>query len=274
MSNDYYDILGVSKEASAEEIKKAYRKLAVKYHPDKNKDVAAEDMFKKINEAYSILSDPQEKARYDQGSFFAGNAGFEGFGGFGGFSMDDIFRTHFRNGFTEGFSTSNTQPKKGSTIKITVQVTFYEVLTGTSKTIDIKIKEPCSNCQGTCAEKRSMCKTCNGSGRVVKQHSRGHMMMHTQVPCSICSGRGFIIEKPCTECSNGFVENTLNITFNVPKGVRDGAHTVLSNKGPKGLNGGPRGDVLLFFELMYPDISSLNEQQLATLKEICNDISA
>jgi molecular chaperone DnaJ len=263
MSDDYYSILGVSKEATFDDIKRAYRKLAVKYHPDKNASPNAEDHFKKINEAYSVLSDKNKKAQYDhRGSGFSG-----AFRGNAGFSMDDIFRTHFSSGFTER---PHSTTAKGQSIRLTADVSLYEVLVGVNKTININIQEPCPECLGTMAKEKETCRHCHGAGVILQERRRGNMFMSTHTMCPSCNGKGFIIKEPCTKCTNGLVNSTLVVNFTVPKGAKDGEHIILHGKGPKGINGGPNGDILLFFNVLYPDISKLNEEDLQCLKNICN----
>jgi molecular chaperone DnaJ len=261
MSEDYYSILGVSREATFDDIKRAYRKLAIKYHPDKNDSANAEARFKKINEAYSTLSDKNKKAQYDhRGSSFSG-----AFGGNAGFSMDDIFRTHFSRGFT---TQAQTTPSKGQSIRLTVDVSLYEILIGTEKTITINIQEPCPECLGTTAKSKETCSHCRGAGVILQEQRRGNMFMSTHAMCPSCNGKGFIIKEICTKCTNGLVNSTLNLNFSIPRGVKDGGHIILHGKGPKGLNGGPKGDILLFFNVVYPDVSSLTEEDLQFLKRV------
>ena len=253
---DYYEVLGVEKTASADEIKKAYRKLAMKYHPDRNPDnKEAEEKFKEASEAYEILSDEDKKARYDQ----FGHAGFEqgmgggGFGGgYGGGDFGDIFGDIFNmfggGGFGGGGQRSG--PRKGSDLKIKVDITFEEAAFGTEKKVKLNRREHCSSCDGTGAKDKSSVKTCDkchGSGqiRVAQRSMLG--MMQTVKPCDKCGGEGTITENPCPNCSgNGFETVSRQITIKIPAGVDNGSVLPLRGEGNCGSKGGRTGDVYVY----------------------------
>ncbi|MBR8702823.1 molecular chaperone DnaJ [Porphyromonas levii] len=257
---DYYEVLGVSKGATDEEIKKAYRKTALKYHPDRNpNDKEAEEKFKEAAEAYDVLSDPNKKARYDQFGH-AGMEGAGGFGGSGGMSMDDIFR-HFGDifgsfggfGGFSGFGGGGSAPQNyGSDLRVRIHVTLQEVMKGTTKRIKVKKNVACSHCAGTGAEAGSgteTCSTCGGSGRVIRMQESVFGRMQTQTTCPTCSGTGKVIKNKCKHCGgSGLERGEETIEINVPAGVASGMQMTLRGKGNAGPNGGPAGDLLVQFE--------------------------
>lgn len=257
---DYYEVLGVSKGATDEEIKKAYRKTALKYHPDRNpNDKEAEEKFKEAAEAYDVLSDPNKKARYDQFGH-AGMEGAGGFGGSGGMSMDDIFR-HFGDifgsfggfGGFSGFGGGGGAPQNyGSDLRVRIHVTLQEVMKGTTKRIKVKKNVACSHCAGTGAEAGSgteTCSTCGGSGRVIRMQESVFGRMQTQTTCPTCSGTGRVIKNKCKHCGgSGLERGEETIEINVPAGVASGMQMTLRGKGNAGPNGGPAGDLLVQFE--------------------------
>lgn len=257
---DYYEVLGVSKGATDEEIKKAYRKTALKYHPDRNpNDKEAEEKFKEAAEAYDVLSDPNKKARYDQFGH-AGMEGAGGFGGSGGMSMDDIFR-HFGDifgsfggfGGFSGFGGGGGAPQNyGSDLRVRIHVTLQEVMKGTTKRIKVKKNVACSHCAGTGAEAGSgteTCSTCGGSGRVIRMQESVFGRMQTQTTCPTCSGTGKVIKNKCKHCGgSGLERGEETIEINVPAGVASGMQMTLRGKGNAGPNGGPAGDLLVQFE--------------------------
>ena len=236
---DYYEVLGVSKNASEDEIKKAYRKTAKKYHPDLNPDdPTAEEKFKECNEAYEVLSDPDKKAKYDQFGF-AGvdpnyGAGQGGYGGAGGFGFDgdidlgDIFSSFFgggQGGFG-GFGTRNPNaPRKGRDIQTSITISFEEAAKGCKKTVDISRVEDCSQCHGTGAEPGTDLKTCpecQGKGYVTVQQRTFLGMSTSTVACSHCGGKGKIVEHPCSKCNGkGKVRKKTKIDINIPAGIDD-----------------------------------------------------
>ena len=254
---DYYEVLGVSKGASEDEIKKEYRKTATKDHPDLNPDnPEAEAKFKECNEAYEVLSDPQKKARYDQFGFAgvdpnygAGGAG-GGFGGGFGFDGDidlgDIFSSFFGGGFGGGGRNPNA-PQRGRDLQASVSLTFEEAAKGCKKDIDVMRVVDCSQCGGTGAEKGTSpvtCSECHGTGVVNIQKRTAFGVMSTQRTCTRCSGSGKIINNPCKKCNGkGKVRIKKTTTIDIPAGIDNGQVLNVSGHGNTGLNGGPPGDL-------------------------------
>lgn len=256
---DYYEVLGVSKGASDDEIKKAYRKTAKKYHPDLNPDnPEAEAKFKECNEAYEVLSDAQKKARYDQFGFAgvdpnygAGQGG--GFGGGFGFDGDidlgDIFSSFFGGGGGfGGFGGRNPNaPQKGRDIRSSITISFEEAAKGCKKTVDISRVEDCSQCNGTGAAPGSSPKTCpecQGRGVINVQRRTALGIMTSQQPCTRCGGKGKIIDNPCQKCNGkGKVRKKTKVDINIPAGVDDDQIVNLRGYGDSGINGGPSGDL-------------------------------
>ncbi|GIM28097.1 chaperone protein DnaJ [Clostridium polyendosporum] len=255
-NRDYYEILGLEKGASDDEIKKAFRKLALKYHPDRNQDnKEAEERFKEINEAYQVLSDPQKKAQYDQfgtADFGAGGGGFEGFdfGGMGGFG--DIFETFFGGGFGGGGRRNG--PSRGADIEYTLTLNFEEAVFGVDKEISITRSENCESCKGTGAKSGSApksCPKCGGSGQVRSQRQTPFGNFISTSACDRCGGTGQIIDDPCLECKGkGKVRKTRKISVKVPAGVDTGNVMPLRGQGEHGANGGPPGDLYLRINVM------------------------
>ncbi len=264
---DYYEVLGIGKNATDAEIKSAYRKLAKKYHPDLNPgNKEAEEKFKEVNEANDVLSDPQKRQRYDQFGFAgvdpnyaaANGGGAGGFGGgFGGVDLGDIFGDIFGGGFGGGFSgfgggsstrTANA-PRKGHDIQASVILTFEEAAHGCSKKITINRQDTCPDCGGTGAAKGTSpetCPDCGGRGYVVTQQRTPFGVMQSQQPCSHCGGRGTIIRNPCKTCrgtSKTAARKSLEI--NIPAGIDDDQNIALRGQGDAGSNGGPAGDVIV-----------------------------
>lgn len=267
---DYYEVLGVNKQADQDEIKKAYRKLAVKYHPDKNPgDKAAEESFKELGEAYEALSDPQKRAAYDQ----YGHNAFDpraraGRGGGGGGFHDpfDIFRDVFGGGgggggsiFDEFFGGGGqrndpTQPQRGNDLRFDLEITFEEAALGCEKEISVTKPDRCDSCSGNGSEpgsKTRTCGTCNGRGQVIT--SRG--IFSIAQTCPHCQGAGKVIEKPCRSCSgSGRKDKTSKIKLRIPAGVDAGARLRSSGNGESGLRGGPAGDLYVVLHLKAHDI--------------------
>ena len=260
---DFYEVLEIKKGASKQEIKSAYRKLAKKYHPDRNKASDAEAKFKEVQEAYDILSDDQKKAAYDQ----YGHAGTQGFGGgydYGGQAYDfndfsgfgDIFEQFFGGSFA-GFGNSPRRSeytsRRGRDIEATLKIDFMEAVFGGEKTIEYKKQERCKECSGTGAEKGSSpitCPTCNGQGQVRRTQQTFIGNFQTVVTCSECRGEGKIIKNKCKICKGDGV-NPTNTTFTVkiPQGIPDGVTLKFKDRGNAGLKGGPSGDLYLNIEV-------------------------
>ena len=252
---DYYEVLGVERNADEETLKKAYRKLAKKYHPDVNPgDAAAAEKFKEASEAYAILSDPQKRQQYDQ----FGHAAFEQGGGFdaGGFDFSDIFGGMggmgdiFDDLFGGGRRSSNPNaPMQGANVRARVSISFDESISGCVKNLDIVLKDECTNCKGTGAKPGTspkICPKCRGTGQVTfRQQSLFGMMQSTQA-CPDCRGTGKIIEQKCPNCAGtGYTSSRKTIEVTIPAGIDDGQSIRIRGKGEPGGNGGPRGDLLV-----------------------------
>ena len=253
---DYYEVLGVEKGASAEEIKKAYRKSAMKYHPDRNPgNKEAEEKFKEIGEAYEVLSDDQKRSRYDQFGFAgvdpsygggAGGAGYGGFGGFGDFGdLGDIFGSFFGGG---GRAQSRNAPRQGENVGARLELTFEEAAFGCEKEISVGRIENCSSCKGTGSADGVIetCQQCRGSGQVRTAQTFMGMTMQSTAVCPSCSGRGKLVKTPCGTCKGkGKVRRNQKIKVKVPAGVDAGQSVRMRGEGCVGTNGGPNGDLLV-----------------------------
>lgn len=272
---DYYEVLGVDKKATADEIKKAYRKLAIKYHPDKNPgDKTAEEKFKEAAEAYSVLSDPDKRAKYDQFGHsmgqggFGGDGGYGGFGGFGGgMSMEDIF-AQFGNIFGGGFggmggfeSAGGRQrrQRRGTDVRIKVKLTLEDIAKGVSKTLKIPVLQPDPVCHGTGAKDGNAfatCPTCHGTGQVIHSQQTPLGVMQTAAACPQCGGEGKIITEKCPNCQGeGVKRSEETVSFNIPAGVADGMVLTLKGKGNAARHGGVNGDLLVVIEeVKHPDL--------------------
>ncbi len=254
---DYYEVLGVSKDASAAEIKKAYRKKAIEYHPDKNPgNKEAEEKFKEAAEAYDVLSTPEKKQRYDQFGH-AGMGGAAGGGFSGGMNMEDIF-SHFGDIFGGHFGFGGARSggrgrrrNVGSNLRVKVSLTLEDVLHGVEKKIKVKKYVPCSSCDGSGAKDGSYsnCSTCNGSGEVTRVANTILGAMQTRSACPSCQGEGKIITDKCHACSGeGVVRDEEVIPINIPAGVMEGMQLQVSGKGNTGRRGGDNGDLLVLIE--------------------------
>ena len=255
---DYYEVLEVPKTATAEEIKKAYRKKAIQYHPDRNPgDKQAEEKFKEAAEAYSVLSDEQKRKRYDQ----YGHAGMQGMGGFSAadFDLSDIFSmfgdVFGGHGFSEMFtggSRSGARPQmRGSDLRVKVRLTLNDILIGVDKKIKVKKLVPCANCHGTGSAdgKTETCSTCHGTGHVVSQRRRVFGVMQVQQICPDCHGEGQVVKNKCPHCSGeGVVRDEEVITINIPAGVADGMQLTIPGKGNAAPHNGVNGDLLVLIE--------------------------
>ncbi len=243
---DYYETLGVQRNASADELKSAYRKLAKQYHPDVNKDAGADERFKEINEAYAVLSDAEKRAAYDRFGHAGVNAGFGAApADFTGF--DDLFETFFGGFGGAGGRAARRAPRRGADLRYDLSISFEDSIAGVEKEIEVTKNETCETCRGTGAEPGTSpvrCATCKGSGEVrqVRQTLLGAMVNVTT--CPACRGTGEVINTPCRTCGGRTqVRRTRRLTINVPPGVNTGTQIRLSNEGEPGLNGGPNGNL-------------------------------
>ena len=266
---DYYEVLGVNKNATDEELKKAYRKLAKKYHPDANPDnkKEAEEKFKEVNEAYETLSDPQKRRMYDQfgadgpqgfgggqgpfgqgGYYSYSSSGFNGFDDFG--DLGDIFSSFFGGGFG-GRSSSRKQngPRKGADLNLRMEITFEQAYSGVEKEITVTRNETCDNCHGTGAKPGTSvtkCTTCNGTGQVTQVQNTILGQMQTRRTCTVCHGTGEIIKEHCEVChGNGTVRKQPRIKVKIPAGIDDNQTVVLRGEGEPGEKGGQKGDLYI-----------------------------
>ncbi|WP_203288130.1 molecular chaperone DnaJ [Metabacillus sp. cB07] len=247
---DYYEVLGVSKSASKDEMKKAYRKLSKKYHPDINKEADASDKFKEITEAYEVLSDDQKRAQYDQFGHADPNQGFGSSdfgGGFGGF--DDIFSSIFGGGRRR----DPNAPRQGADLQYTMTIAFEEAVFGKETTIEIPREETCDTCDGSGAKpgtKPETCSHCSGSGQLnVEQNTPFGRIVNRRV-CHYCSGTGKQIKHKCSTCGGaGKVQKRKKISVKIPAGVDDGQQLRVSGQGEPGVNGGPAGDLYVVFNV-------------------------
>lgn len=257
---DYYELLGVSKDASASEIKSAFRKLAKKYHPD-NKETGDEAKFKEIGEAYAVLSDENKRRQYDQ----FGSAAFDGSNGFGGFDpgdvdLNDILRSVFGGGFSGGFSsggfgfddffggsTRNTnRARKGKDTLVRIDLTLEEAAFGIDKEITLNLNDTCDNCNGVGGFEEKTCDYCHGNGYVVTEQRSIFGVMQSQSVCPKCKGSGKTFKKICEKCSGtGQVRRKKTISVHIPEGVETGHQLRMTGKGESGINGGPNGDIYL-----------------------------
>ena len=268
---DYYEVLGVNKDSSPDEIKSAYRKAALKWHPDKwvngtdEEKKTAEEKFKEASEAYSVLSDPDKKARYDRYGFAGmdgGSAGAGGYGGFGDFDLNDILNSVFGSGFNfggfgSGFSSfggsgrGGTVKQRGSNIRVKVKLNLQEIAHGVKKKIKVSKHVACSHCHGSGSEDGSTetCPTCHGRGQVVQTVNSFFGQMQTASTCPTCGGLGTVIKKKCTHCGGeGIVKGDEIIEIDIPAGVGEGMQLTVRGKGNAGPHNGVSGDLLVLIE--------------------------
>lgn len=255
---DYYEVLGIEKGASEEEIKKAFRKMALKYHPDRNQgDKDAEEKFKEVNEAYSVLSDPEMRKKYDMFGFAGvdptANAGQQGGytqwtgGGFDGVDLGDIFGDFFGGGFGGGSARRRNAPQKGRDIQHSLKITFEEAAFGTTKTINVRKYVKCEKCSGSGAapgtQKRT-CSRCGGTGQINTVRNTLFGQMQTASTCPECNGTGQVIDTPCPDChGTGQIMKNIKIEVRIPAGVDEGSVLPIRGQGEPGRNGGPNGDL-------------------------------
>ena len=253
---DYYEVLGVDKNADESAIKKAYRVLAKKYHPDANPgDAEAEKKFKEASEAYAVLSDPEKKAKYDQFGHAAFEQGGSGWGG-GGFDFNtadfgDIFGDLFGDLFGGGRSRrgSGNGPMKGANVRATIRVSFEEAVFGCEKELEVTLKEECATCKGSGAKpgtSKEKCKACDGKGQVVYTSQSLFGMIRNVQTCPDCQGSGEVIKEKCSDCrGTGYISKRKTLLIKVPAGISSGQSIRMREKGEPGKNGGPRGDLLV-----------------------------
>lgn len=255
---DYYEVLGVAKTASQDEIKSAFRKLAKKYHPDVSKEPNAAEKFKEAQEAYAVLSDEDKRKQYDQ----YGHAAFDQMNGaqggydFSGFDFSDIFDDLFGGGFGfSGFgggsrSTRSNSRQKGNDSLLHMNLTFEEAVFGCKKTINVDIDEKCDACDGLGGHGKSTCKTCHGSGTVSRQQSTLFGTFMTKITCPDCKGTGYTFDTKCSKCSGkGRKRVNKNLDVKIPAGIDTGNRLRLAGKGEAGVNGGPNGDIYIEFNV-------------------------
>ena len=265
---DYYEVLGVSKNASEAEIKSAFRKLAKKYHPDVSKEPDAAEKFKEAQEAYAVLSDSSKRQQYDQFGHSAfqnngyGGAGAQGFD-FGDFDFSDIFGDLFGDSF--GFNTrrNSNRARRGSDTLIHMNLDFDEAVFGTKKTINLNLDEDCSECHGKGGIGEKQCPTCHGSGTEAKQQTTFFGTFMTRTTCSTCGGKGVSYDKKCSKChGKGKINTNKDIEVKIPAGVDDGNRLRLKGKGEAGYNGGPNGDVYIEFRVKEHPIFKRDEDDI------------
>ena len=274
---DYYEVLGVDKNATDDELKKAYRKLAKKYHPDANPDneEEAERKFKELNEAYETLSDKQKRQMYDQfgfdgpqgfggqgGGYYSYGSGFDGFGGFSDFGdfgdLGDIFSSFFGGGNSR--SRSSNGARRGADLKVSLDLTFEEAYLGVEKEISINRSENCSSCNGTGAKRGTSpekCSMCGGTGKIKQVVTTPFGQMATQKVCTQCGGKGKVIKEPCPEChGKGKVKKLVKLKVKIPEGIDNGQTVVLKGEGESGSNGGTKGDLYIVVHIKKHSIYS------------------
>lgn len=260
---DYYDILGVTRDASEEDIRKAFRKKAFEYHPDRNKDHEAPERFKEVNEAYQVLTDPEQRRKYDRfGHSAPGGQGFEGFDVFGG--LGDVFDAFFGGG---GPNAGGVRPRQGRDLQTSLTISLEDAVRGAETDVEIGRNEPCSRCSGSRTEPGHLleqCGNCKGSGRVRRAQRSVFGQFVTEAACNVCSGTGERVSHPCSKCrAKGSERTKRKIHISIPPGVFDGATLSLSNQGDAGELGGPPGDLYI----------NLRIKPHSVFKRIDNDLS-
>ncbi len=265
---DYYEVLGVSKNATDAEIKSSFRKLAKKYHPDLNKEEGAAEKFKEVQEAYEVLSDANKRKTYDQfghAAFEQGAGGGNPYGGFGGFNssgfgfedidLSDILSGVFGGGFGGSRKRNSNRPVKGEDVLYRMNISFKEAVFGTKKDITLDLTDSCTTCDGKGGFNEKTCSNCHGSGRVTSTQSSLFGVFQTQTTCPECNGTGKSFERRCTDCKGkGFVKKRKTITVTVPEGVDNGTQVRIKGKGEAGLNGGENGDIYVEFRVAEDEL--------------------
>jgi len=273
MGKDYYETLGVSKDASKEEIKKAYKKLAKQYHPDINKDPSASEKFKEINEAAAVLSDEQKRKQYDQFGSAEGFSGFNGFDfsemfggreGFDSFDFGDIFDSFFGGGGSRRGRRNG--PVRGSDLRFDIEINLEDAFLGIKKNVVIPRNETCEKCDGTGAKSKSDIKTCpdcNGSGQIRRTQQTPFGMFATTGPCRTCNGQGKVVKEFCDFCDGaGRTEKNRKIEITIPAGVETGSRLRIKGEGEAGLKGGPSGDLYVVIHVKEHDIFKREEDDV------------
>ena len=268
---DYYETLGVSKSASDDEIKSAFRKLAKKYHPD-NKSTGDEKKFKEVGEAYAILSDPAKRKQYDQFGHAAfdgaSGGGYGGASGFSGFSTDDIdlesiFRDFFGGNPFGGSSRSSSRSSRGEDTLVRINLEFEEAIAGCKKNISLNLNETCKRCNGAGGFDATTCKTCGGTGRIITERRSLFGVYQTQSVCRDCMGTGKVFKETCPDChGSGLIKENKEIIVTVPAGVDTGYQLRISGKGAAGKNGGPNGDIYLEFNVKPHELFIRQEEDI------------
>ena len=252
---DYYEVLGVDKNASDDEIKSAFRKLAKKYHPDVSKEENAAEKFKEAQEAYAVLSDPDKRKKYDQfghNAFNNNGGGFSGFDGFDFGGMSDIFEDLFGGmGFTSGRKSRNTNaPRKGNDALYHLTIDFEDAVYGTKKDISVDLEEDCSTCHGKGGHDLKTCDECHGSGSITSEQRSIFGSFLSKTTCPYCHGTGETYEKKCNDCNgSGRVNVKKTITVTIPAGIDNENRLRIAGKGESGINGGPNGDLYIEFSV-------------------------
>lgn len=252
---DYYDVLGIERDASEEDIKKAFRKLALEFHPDRNRSDGAEERFKEVNEAYQALSDPSKRAAYDRfghaGVGANGGRGFDGYENFGGFG--DIFDAFFGSGFGSQAHATRNAPRRGNDLQATLSISFEEAVFGVEKDLELNRVDVCRRCKGGRSEPgshSSQCGNCNGTGQV-RRSQQGFFGQFVQVTaCGACGGEGEVISNPCSECrGQGRSRRPVKLAVTIPAGIDEGTQLRLNSEGEAGTNGGGPGDLYVVLDI-------------------------
>lgn len=274
---DYYEVLGVPKTATQDEIKSAFRKLAKKYHPDLNKEADAADKFKEVQEAYEVLSDENKRKTYDQFGHAAFDQGassnpYGNYGGFQGFTsgfgfedidLGDILNAAFGGSFGGRSRAQSNRPIKGDDVLYRMKISFKEAIFGTKKDITLDLTDKCNTCDGKGGFNETTCKTCNGTGKIRKQQNSLFGSFMSETTCPDCNGTGKAFERKCTDCKGtGYVKHRKTITVTIPSGVDTGTQIRIKEKGEAGINGGPNGDIYVEFIVSEDEVFTRDNNDL------------